>query len=121
SLTDEPSNAELQRQIDRNHKDFMAALDALGQRMERYVLEQVYRAEMKLMLERLDSTRAWCARLEEAAEEDRATVKKDRETARAEEAANRRTARNGIYAALGTFVAALALAAFSAWIKVGGH
>jgi glucokinase len=114
-VADETSNelqravgiGELQRTVERNHKDLVVALEVLGQRMERYVLEKVYVAQYEALADKVK-------RIDEDAEEDR-------KTARAAEASNHQTSRMAFLTSLGAFLGALALAALTGWLRTGGH
>lgn len=114
-MADEPTNGaqravgigELQRTVERNHKDSMAVLDKLALRMDRYLLREVYVAQYEALLDMVK-------RIDKDADDDR-------KTARAAEAANRQNSRLAVLTALATLAAGIALAVFNAFVHTGGH
>lgn len=114
---EQPSPRELHQLIERNHKDLVsdlrdmqtqhsAAIQTLIAQMQQYVLREVYHAEQTAQSERI-------VRLEKQGETDR-------ERAATEAHSARQTSRMALLTSIGTFLAALAVAAVSAWLR-GGH
>lgn len=113
-MPDEPSNAELQRLIERIGKD----IQGLMATMQQYVLREVYHAEQTASTGRI-------TRLEDEAVAARTLAAEEASAAQAlaknEAASSKQSVRIAKLTSLGAFLAAVAAAVVSGWLSKGGH
>lgn len=113
-MSDEPTNADLQRQITSTKADLVAAIANVSLQLGSFVPRDLHRAEYGAILDKVIALKVDLDALEKQVDEDR-------KAERAEDLANRQTSRNAKLTAIGALVGAIALEALKSWLRIGGH